>query len=195
MEDKLKISDMTELSELFGDMKPLMNSLISSLENTFKDIGTTRNPTSAETAPESSDDKVKPDVSKTMSTPLEILNGLFKVSPYITMMPFMFKVLSKLKSESDIEPDSEQSKNIDLIKTEASSICEMLKDKSPEEVHPMPEFKARLIVLTVNFNRLVIWELEKMEASLLDNNEETPVDTLLETLFLRVTTDKKLVTG
>ena len=120
----------------------------------------------------------------------------YKDKPYLgtTIMTNFFKILSAYGDNPDLSGGNSMSNEyveiVQVVGENAKKVCEMLKDSSVEDLREVPEFKEYVLNTTIGYNKLMIFSLkkttEKMEEDLSKINNEMPIDTLLENIYISV---------
>lgn len=119
-----------------------------------------------------------------MNSTFDTLKNIFKDhdtyidKPYLGMMPYTLKMLSMITAE---DPEAME------IKNAATTLCEMLKDKDINQLYNVPEFKANVLKMCINYHKMTINILKntiaKYESDLNSMNENTSLDALFKDLY------------
>jgi hypothetical protein len=208
----------TKVMDSIKQMKPIMNDFMNQIFTMFnknKQVNENTNSHSSEDSntPDNDDnddnnDNNETDIpnnetkpfANTLDNVFSMLEGImkninkYKEKPHLAVMPQIFQTMSKMSSASANElQDVEHKQYIESITTNATKVCEMLKDKEIEDLCDVQEFKSCVLDITIDFNKMFIMMakkgIEKMELEVGQFNDTTPIDTLMKNIVQKF--DKK----
>ena len=186
------------LLQTLESIKPMMNDFMKMLQQNVNKSNTNNHECCISTSEESGSEETdsgesveesepKPLLTQKLNSVFDMLGPIlknmdkYKDKPYLGMMPTIFNALSKFESKEGVAETE-----VESMRTNASTVSDMLKDKAIDELYEVPEFREAVYQVTVNFNRVAVFavkkQLEKMESELSELNEETDVDVLLQNL-------------